>query len=112
MYSTWASLVDWLRPLPLIPPPPPSGKERARPWKTPSSWLGGLSGQRVPVTALRAYEARRGKRSAAIIEQFALVGKVGQWEQSLLCSLRDGLTPLAFATLLPRLFVAHVSIPS
>jgi hypothetical protein len=42
------------------------------------------------------------KRSAAIIKQSALVSKIGQWEQPLLCSLRDGLTPLAFATFLPR----------
>ena len=71
-----------------------------------------LAEQREPVAALRAYEARRRKRSAAIIEQSALVGKIGQWEQPLLCSLRDGLTPLAFATLLPRLFGASLSLPS
>jgi hypothetical protein len=52
------------------------------------------------------------KRSAAIIKQSAQVGKVGQWEQPLLCSLRDRLTPLAFATFLPRLFVANLSLPS
>lgn len=68
-----------------------------------------LSDQREPVAALRAFEARRSKRSAAIIKQSALVGKVGQWEQPLLCSLRDRLTPLAFATVLPRLFVANLS---
>lgn len=56
--------------------------------------------------------AGRRKRSAAVIEQPALVGKIGQWEQPLLCWLCDALTPLAFATFLPRLFVAHVSIPS
>ena len=66
--------------------------------------------QREPVAALRAYEGRRMKR-AAIIEQSALFGKIGQWEQPLLCSLRDGFTPLAFATFLPRLFGALVSIP-
>ncbi len=71
-----------------------------------------LAEQREPVAALRAYEARRMKRSAAIIKQSALVGKIGQWEQPLLCSLRDGLTPLAFAMLLPRLFVANLSFPS
>ena len=54
-----------------------------------------LSDQREPVAALRAYEARR--------------SKVGQWEQPLLCSLRDGLIPLAFATVLPKLFVANLS---
>jgi len=68
-----------------------------------------LSDQREPVTALRANEAHRRKRSAAVTRQSALVGKVGQWEQPLLCSLRDGLTPLVFATVLPRLFVAHLS---
>jgi 2-polyprenyl-6-methoxyphenol hydroxylase-like FAD-dependent oxidoreductase len=73
---------------------------------------GCLAEQREPVAALRAYEARRRKRSAAIIEQSALFGKIGQWEQLLLCSLRDGLTPLAFATVLPRLFGVLVSIPS
>ncbi len=52
------------------------------------------------------------KRSAAIIEQSALFGTIGQWEQPLLCWLRDGLTPLAFATFLPRLFGASLSIPS
>jgi hypothetical protein len=51
-------------------------------------------------------------RSAAIIKQSALVGKVGQWEQPLLCSLRDGLIPLEFAMFLPRLFVANLSLPS
>jgi 2-polyprenyl-6-methoxyphenol hydroxylase-like FAD-dependent oxidoreductase len=71
-----------------------------------------LADQREPVAALRSYEARRMKRSAAIIEQSALFGKIGQWEQPLLCSLRDGLTPLAFATLLPRLFIANLSLPS
>ena len=71
-----------------------------------------LAEQREPVAALRAYEARRMKRSAAIIEQSALVGTIGQWEQPLLCALRDGLTPFAFATFLPRLFVANLSIPS
>ena len=71
-----------------------------------------LAEQREPVAALRAYEARRMKRSAAIIKQSALVGKIGQWEQPLLCSLRDRLTPLVFSTLLPRLFVANLSFPS
>jgi hypothetical protein len=52
------------------------------------------------------------KRSAAIIKQSALVSKIGQWEQPLLCSLRDGLTPLAFATVLPRRFGASLSLPS
>jgi 2-polyprenyl-6-methoxyphenol hydroxylase-like FAD-dependent oxidoreductase len=71
-----------------------------------------LAEQREPVTALRAYEARRMRRSAAIIEQSSLFGKIGQWEHPLLCSLRDGLTPLAFATFLPRRFVANVRLPS
>ena len=71
-----------------------------------------LADQREPVSALRAYEARRMKRSAAIIEQSYLFGKIGQWEYPLLCSLRDRLTPLAFATFLPRLFIANLSIPS
>jgi len=64
------------------------------------------------VAALRAYEARRRKRSAAIIEQSYLFGKIGQWEHPLLCSLRNGLTPLAFATFLPGMFGALVSLPS
>ncbi|MFL5591281.1 MAG: hypothetical protein ACJ8DI_27005 [Ktedonobacteraceae bacterium] len=68
-----------------------------------------LSDQREPVAALRAYEARGRKRTAAVTRQSALVGKVGQWEQPLLCSLRDGLTPLVFATVLSKLFVAHLS---
>ena len=70
------------------------------------------SDQRELVAAFPAYEARRIGRSAAIIEQSALVGKIGQWEQPLLCSLHDGLTPLVFSTLLPRLFVAKLSFPS
>jgi 2-polyprenyl-6-methoxyphenol hydroxylase-like FAD-dependent oxidoreductase len=64
------------------------------------------------MASLRLYEARRMKRSATIIEQSSLLGKIGQWEYPLLCSLRDGLTPLAFATFLPKLFVANLSIPS
>jgi hypothetical protein len=52
------------------------------------------------------------KRSAAIIEQSYLFGKIGQWEYPLLCSLRDGLTPLAFATFLSQRFVANVRLPS
>src|SRR6266566_3493767 len=71
-----------------------------------------LADQREPVAALRAYEGSRMKRSAAIIEQSYLFGKIGQWEHPLLCSLRDGLTPLAFATFLPRRFVANVRLPS
>jgi 2-polyprenyl-6-methoxyphenol hydroxylase-like FAD-dependent oxidoreductase len=79
----------------------------------PSSWLGTFpSGQREPVAALCAYEARRRKHSAAIIEQSGLAGTIGQWEQPLLCWLRDGLTPRAFATVLPRLFGASLSLPS
>lgn len=71
-----------------------------------------LSDPREPVAALQAYEARRMKRSAAFIKQSALVGKIGQWEQPLLCTLRDGLIPLAFTTVLPRLFGANLSLPS
>jgi 2-polyprenyl-6-methoxyphenol hydroxylase-like FAD-dependent oxidoreductase len=71
-----------------------------------------LREQREPVMALRAYEARRMKRSATIIEQSSLVGRIGQWDYPLLCSLRDGLTPLAFATFLPRVFRTNLSIPS
>jgi len=70
-----------------------------------------LADQRESVAALRAYEAWRMKRCAVIIQQSYLFGKIGQWEQPLLCSLRDGLTPLSFATFLPRLFVANVSLP-
>jgi 2-polyprenyl-6-methoxyphenol hydroxylase-like FAD-dependent oxidoreductase len=71
-----------------------------------------LADQHEPEGALRAYEGRRMKRSAAIIEQSYLFGKIGQWEHPLLCSLRDGLTPLAFATFLPRRFVANLRLPS
>jgi 2-polyprenyl-6-methoxyphenol hydroxylase-like FAD-dependent oxidoreductase len=74
--------------------------------------LAGCLEQREPVTSLRLYETHRMKRSAAIIEQSYLFGKIGQWEYPLLCSLRDGFTPLAFATFLPRRFVTYVSIPS
>ncbi len=94
------------------PPTPNLGQGACQALEDALVLAGCLADQREPVAALRAYEARRRKRSAAIIEQSALFGKIGQWEQSLLCSLRDGLTPLAFATFLPRLFVANVSIPS
>ena len=56
---------------------------------------GCLSDQREPIGALRAYEAHRMRRSAAVTRQSALFGKIGQWEQPLLCSLRDGLTRLS-----------------
>ena len=71
-----------------------------------------LGSAREPVAALRAYEACRMKRSAAIIEQSYLFGRIGQWENPLLCSLRDALTPLVFATVLPGLFAANVRGPS
>jgi 2-polyprenyl-6-methoxyphenol hydroxylase-like FAD-dependent oxidoreductase len=94
------------------PPTPNLGQGACQALEDALVLAGCLADQREPVAALRAYEARRAKRSASIIEQSALFGRIGQWEQPLLCSLRDGLTPLAFATVLPRLFVAHVSIPS
>jgi 2-polyprenyl-6-methoxyphenol hydroxylase-like FAD-dependent oxidoreductase len=93
------------------PPTPNLGQGACQALEDTLVLAGCLTDQREPVAALRAYEARRMKRSAAIIEQSALFGKIGQWEQPLLCSLRDGLTPLAFATFLPRLFGALVSIP-
>ena len=71
-----------------------------------------LGSARESVVALRAYEACRMKRSAAIIEQSYLFGRIGQWENPLLCSLRDALTPLAFATVLPGQFAAIVRGPS
>src|SRR5258706_443293 len=67
-----------------------------------------LGSTRKSVVALRAYEASRMKRSAAIIEQSYRFGRIGQWEHPLLCSLRDALTPLAFATVLPGQFAANV----
>jgi 2-polyprenyl-6-methoxyphenol hydroxylase-like FAD-dependent oxidoreductase len=94
------------------PPTPNLGQGACQALEDALVLAGCLSDQREPVAALRAYEARRRKRSSAIIEQSALVGKIGQWEQPLLCSLRDGLIPLAFATVLPRLFVANLSLPS
>jgi 2-polyprenyl-6-methoxyphenol hydroxylase-like FAD-dependent oxidoreductase len=94
------------------PPTPNLGQGACQALEDALVLAGCLSDQREPVAALRAYEARRRKRSTAIIEQSALVGKIGQWEQPLLCSLRDGLTPLAFATFLPRLFVANLILPS
>ncbi len=94
------------------PPTPNLGQGACQALEDARVLAGCLADQREPVAALRAYEARRMKRSAAIIEQSALFGKIGQWEQPLLCSLRDGLTPLAFATFLPRRFVANISIPS
>ncbi len=94
------------------PPTPNLGQGACQALEDALVLAGCLADRREPVAALRTYEARRIRRSAAIIEQSALFGKIGQWEQPLLCSLRDGLTPLAFATFLPRLFVANVSIPS
>ena len=67
-----------------------------------------LGSARESVVALRAYEACRMKRSAAIIEQSYRFGRIGQWENPLLCSLRDALTPLAFVTVLPGEFAAIV----
>jgi 2-polyprenyl-6-methoxyphenol hydroxylase-like FAD-dependent oxidoreductase len=67
-----------------------------------------LGNVREPAAALRAYEARRMKRSASIIKQSYFLGQIGQWENPLLCSLRDAPIPLAFATFLPGLFTATV----
>jgi len=94
------------------PPTPNLGQGACQALEDALVLAGCLSEEREPVAALRAYEARRRKRSAAITRQSFLFGKIGQWENPLLCSLRDGLTPLAFATLFPRLFVANVSLPS
>jgi 2-polyprenyl-6-methoxyphenol hydroxylase-like FAD-dependent oxidoreductase len=94
------------------PPTPNLGQGACQALEDALVLAGCLSDQREQVAALRAYETRRLKRSAAIIKQSALVGRIGQWEQPLLCSLRDGLTPLAFATLLSRLFITNLSIPS
>ncbi len=94
------------------PPTPNLGQGACQALEDALVLAGCLAEQHEPVAALRAYEARRMKRSAAIIEQSYLFGKIGQWEHPLLCSLRDGLTPLAFATFLPRQFVANVRIPS
>jgi len=94
------------------PPTPNLGQGACQALEDALVLAGCLADQREPVAALRAYEARRMKRSAAIIEQSSLFGKIGQWEHPLLCALRDGLTPLAFATFLPRRFIAYMSIPS
>jgi 2-polyprenyl-6-methoxyphenol hydroxylase-like FAD-dependent oxidoreductase len=94
------------------PPTPNLGQGACQALEDALILAGCLADQREPVAALRAYEALRMKRSAAIIEQSSLFGKIGQWEHPLLCALRDGLTPLAFATFLPRRFVANLSIPS
>ena len=71
-----------------------------------------LGSVRESTVALRAYEAYRMKRSAAIIRQSYLVGRIAQLENPVLCSLRDALTPLAFATALPGRFAATVRSPS
>ncbi|TMC45245.1 MAG: FAD-dependent oxidoreductase [Chloroflexi bacterium] len=94
------------------PPTPNLGQGACQALEDALVLAGCLADQREPVAALHAYEARRMKRSAAIIKQSSLFGKIGQWEHPLLCALRDGLTPLAFATFLPKLFVANLSIPS
>ena len=61
---------------------------------------GELVNERESTLALRAYEAYRMKRSAAIIRQSYLFDRIAQWENPVLRSLRDALTPLAFATVL------------
>ena len=94
------------------PPTPNLGQGACQALEDSLVLAGCLADQREPVAALRAYEARRMKRSADIIEHSYVFGKIGQWEHPLLCWLRDGLTPLAFATFLPRQFGALVSIPS
>ncbi len=71
-----------------------------------------LGSARESVVALRAYEVCRMKRSAAIIEQSYRLGRISQWENPLLRSLRDALIPLAFATVLPGQFAAIVRGPS
>jgi 2-polyprenyl-6-methoxyphenol hydroxylase-like FAD-dependent oxidoreductase len=94
------------------PPTPNLGQGACQALEDALVLAGCLAEQRESMAALRAYEAHRRKRSAAIIKQSYLFGKIGQWEHPLLCSLRDRLTPLAFATFLPRRFIANVSIPS
>ncbi len=47
-----------------------------------------------PATALRRYENLRQPRTAGIVRQAARLGQVGQWQNPLLCALRDGLNRL------------------
>jgi 2-polyprenyl-6-methoxyphenol hydroxylase-like FAD-dependent oxidoreductase len=68
------------------PPTPNLGQGACQALEDALVLAGCLSGQREPVAALRAYEARSRKRSAATIKQSALVGAIGQWEHPLLCS--------------------------
>ena len=84
------------------PPTPTLGQGACQALEDALALAGCLSDQRERVAALRAYEVRRMKRSAAIIKQSALVGKIGQWEQPLLCLLRDGLTPLEVCDVSPQ----------
>jgi 2-polyprenyl-6-methoxyphenol hydroxylase-like FAD-dependent oxidoreductase len=68
------------------PPTPNLGQGACQALEDALVLVGCLAEQREPVAALRAYEARRRKLSAAIIKQSALVGTIGQWEPPLLCS--------------------------
>ena len=65
------------------PPTPNLGQGACQALEDALVLAGCFSGQREPVAALRAYEARRAKRSASIIEQSALFGRIGQWEETL-----------------------------
>lgn len=94
------------------PPTPNLGQGACQALEDALVLAGCLAVQREPVATLHAYEIRRMKRSAAIIDQSFLFGKIGQWEHPLLVSVRDGLTRLAFATFLPRQFFTNVIVPS
>jgi hypothetical protein len=57
--------------------------------------------------------AGRRKRSVTVIEQSALVGKIGQWENPLLYWLRDGLIAAesgAEVSALLALYASHAGV--
>ena len=57
-----------------------------------------------PVAALRAYEARRIKRTAPIVRMSRMIGLMGRWENPLACRIRDQIQRAAFPTVAFRDF--------
>ena len=55
-----------------------------------------------PVLALRRYETQRQPRTAAIVRSAATFGRVAQWQNPLLCGLRDSLNSLVPQRVLER----------
>jgi 2-polyprenyl-6-methoxyphenol hydroxylase-like FAD-dependent oxidoreductase len=56
------------------------------------------------VAALRAYEARRIRRTTPIVRQSRMIGALGKWKNPLACRLRDQIQRAAFPTVAWRDF--------